>query len=91
MSGLFGGSKPKTNDAAEQRLQNQEQQAEADNREEQKALMATKRSRSGKGKKSQLMSLQGNPFGDDRRTQLSNQLGAGRKSFSNNNTYGPQN
>jgi len=52
--------------------------------------MATKRSRSKSGK-SQLMSLQGNPFGEDRRTQLSNQLGAGRKSFSNNNTYGPQN
>lgn len=90
MSGLFGGSKPKTNDAAEQRLENQERQAEADNREEQKALMATKRSRSKSGK-SLLMSLQGNPFGEDRRTQLSNQLGAGRKSFSNNNTYGPQN
>tara|TARA_R110002074_G_scaffold118901_3_gene251841 strand:+ start:534 stop:806 length:273 start_codon:yes stop_codon:yes gene_type:complete len=90
MSGLFGSSKPKTNDAAEQRLVNQERQAEGDNRDEQKKIQASKIARTKRGKQS-LMSLQGNPFGDNRRSQLSNQLGAGRKSFSNNTTYGPQN
>ena len=56
-----------------------------DDAAEQRLVNSTKR-----GKQS-LMSLQGNPFGDNRRSQLSNQLGAGRKSFSNNTTYGPQN